>query len=125
MPLSLDRIDQELGSASVPRESLSRLTHDISDQNYTILMAADLLLKYWDDLSRFLTEELQENQRTDEYREIVETMPVVISGVRRASLSIDNIIRELTLARKAPAEHRGEPATTFGPAGCDFSGGEA
>ena len=119
MPLSRDTIDQE-HRPSFPRESLSRFTHDIRDQNYSILMGTDLLLEYWKLLSNCLSEELPESQRSKEYQEILATMPVVINGVRKASLTIDSIIRQEALTKGPhPEPHRGDLHHASSCSGCD------
>lgn len=125
MTLSRDTIGQEQ-RPSFPRESLSRFTHDICDQNYSILMGTELLLEYWELLSYCLSEELPESQRSEEYQEMLATVPVVINGVRKASLTIDSIIRQVALTREPhPEPHRGDLHPASSCRGCDRSGEKA
>jgi hypothetical protein len=82
---------------------LSRLTHDIKDHNNSILLGTDLLDKYWEDLTAHLAEAGLDSdpQLCESYREILSTIPMVISGIRVASRRIEETIAASTPARNA------------------------
>ena len=91
--------DQAMGvcAATDPASSqpISRFTHDIKDHNNSILLGTDLLHKCWEDLSLHLAEsECEDPEIREAYREILATIPVVITGIRNASKRIEETISD-------------------------------
>ncbi len=94
----------EFGAPAVTDSSArtSRFTHDIKDHNNSILLGTDLLHKYWEDLSAHLAdnESAEDPEMREAFQEILATIPMVISGIRSASLRLDE-----TISYNFPAIH--------------------
>lgn len=87
---------------------LARLMHDIKDHNNSILLGTDLLHKYWDDLRPYLVqpESYEDSEVREALREVMQNIPLVISGIRKASGRIEEVISvhaEEALVSAAPS----------------------
>jgi len=74
--------------------SRTRFTHDIKDQNNSILLGTDLLLKCWEDLRAHLDELHDEGtlEISESLHDICTTIPAVIDGIRKSTYRIEHII---------------------------------
>lgn len=82
--------------------SMSSFTHDIKDHNNSILLGADLLLKYWEDLSEHLSEleskiDLEDRESVND---ICTTIPAVIDVIRKSGQRIEEVIDKYREAGK-------------------------
>lgn len=77
-----------------PDKNSARFTHDIKDQNNSILLGTDLLLKCWEDLRAHLDELRDEGtlEISESLHDICSTVPAVIDGIRKSTYRIEHII---------------------------------
>lgn len=103
MTLSQDPFNIEHPQRSLLSESLSRITHDINDQNYCIAMGTDLLLRYWEDLSCCLSRMTADPDGEVEeiYLEILTTVPIIIEGIKKASKQIDLVVKDVASKKES------------------------
>lgn len=97
MHLSPNAPSLDLAAHRSPRRTISRITHDINDHNYSIVMGSDLLVSYWEEISAHLaqTDRAADRETEEAFQELLADIPAVIDGIRRAARQIDLIVGQV------------------------------